>query len=342
MPIAEPDAGDREDDAGPVAPDGTADSVTPGESGESDESNEPAGQDEAAPEPTTFDFARPGRLTRERARLIQVALDEVARQATDALRLWIEGIVVDAGDVEQRTVRDLVTGLVDHTVISLPERAERGLVISEMPLAVSLVLSLLGGPQRTDGELRPLTKLETEVLDLVLVRFLDCVSAVLPLGPLEVEVHESDPNAVNFIDERELMMGIPFTLRTEQFSGRLWVVLSAASFQPFILDLERRNAGRVLANRPPDRRRNEALLQRVTVPVVCGFPPVRVPARELAFLQPGDVLRTGQPISRDLVFTVGGSPLFGARAGQRGLRLVGEVLSVLGPVNPRALHGGTS
>lgn len=300
-----------------------------------------SGPADAPTEPTTFDFARPGRLTRERARLIQVALDEVARQTTDALRLWIEGIRVDAGEVEQRTVGDLVSGPVDHAVISLADRGERGVVITEMPLAVSLVLGMLGGAPRSDSANRALTRVETEVLDLVLVRLMERLSSVLSLGAFQIDVHESDPNAVNFIDERELMMGIPFTLSNDRFSGRLWVVLTSGSFQPFTLEQERRQAGRVLASRPADRSRNEALIQRVTVPVVCGFAPVRVPARELAFLQPGDVLRTGQATSRDLVFTVGGSPLFAARAGQRGLRLVAEVVSVLGPVNPNAISGGT-
>lgn len=289
----------------------------------------------------TFDFGRPGRLTRERARLVQQALDEVARQATDALRLWVDGIRVEAGDVEQRTVGDLVSGPVDYAVISLPERAERSLLVTELPLAASLVLALLGGPPRPAPEGRNLTALETEVLDLVLARVLASVTSVLLLGPIDVEMHSSDPQILNFIDERELMLCIPFTVRTEGFSGRLWVVLSSGSFQPFALEQQRRQATRVPANRPSDRRRNEALLQRVTVPVVCGFAPVRVAARELASLQPGDVLRTGQPITRDLVLTVGGSPLFGARPGQRGMRLVGEVVSILAPINPSTWQGGT-
>jgi flagellar motor switch protein FliM len=287
-----------------------------------------------------FDFARPGRLTRERARLIQVALDEVAREATEALRLWVDGIAVEAGEVEERAVGDLINGVADHTAVFFPHRAERGLVITEMPLAVALVLTLLGGPPQDPNLDRPLTHLETEVLDLVLRPMLQCISTVLKLGPVEVEVHESDPTAVNFIDERELMLGIPFTLGNEDFSGRMWVVLTPGSFQPFTIELERRQAGRRSSLRPVDRDRNEAALQRVPVPVICGFPPVRVPARELATLQPGDVLRTGQPTTRDLVFTVGGSPMFGARAGQRGLRLVAEVISVLDP-NARTSLGGT-
>lgn len=287
-----------------------------------------------------FDFARPGRLTRERARLIQVALDEVAREATEALRLWVDGIEVEAGEVEERAVGDLINGVADHAALYFPNRAERGLVITEMPLAVSLVLTLLGGPPNDDNPDRSLTHLETEVLDLILGPLLQCITSVLSLGPIEIEVHESDPTAVNFIDERELMLGIPFTLSNDVFSGQMWVVLTPGSFQPFTIELERRQAGRRSSSRPVDRSRNEAALERVPVPVVCGFLPVRVPAKELAFLQPGDVLRTGQPTTRDLVFTVGGSPMFGARAGQRGQRLVAEVISVLSPNNARSSYGG--
>jgi flagellar motor switch protein FliM len=298
--------------------------------------------EESETEPAAFDFARPGRLTRERARLIQSALDEVARQASDVLRLWIEGVQIEAGEVEERAAGDLIGVMADHVLLSLPLRAERGLLITEMALAHGLMLNLLGGPPPPETtEFRPMTHLETELLDLVLVPLLECISSVLRLGSIEIEVHESDPEAVNFIDERELMLAIPFNLSTERFSGTVRVVLPPGSFQPFMLEQERSQAGRRSATRPGNRARNEAALQSVHVPVVCGFLPIRVPARELAMLQPGDVLRTGQPTSRDLVFLVGDKPVFGARAGQRGQRLVGEVISVLAPTNPTRWFGGT-
>jgi flagellar motor switch protein FliM len=297
--------------------------------------------DSTATEVQAFDFARPGRLTRERARLIQVALDEVAREATDALRLWIDGIEVSAGEVEERAVGDLISGVADHAAVYLPNRAERALAITENDLATTLVMTLLGGPALDEPLERGLTPLETEVLDLVLLPLLECISRVLGLGPVEIEVHESDPKAVNFIDSRELMLGIPFTLSNEEFSGQLWVVLTPSSFQSFTMELERRQAGRRGTPRPVDRSRNERTVERVTVPVVCGFLPVRVPARELAVLQPGDVLRTGQSTARDLVFTVGDRPVFAARPGQRGLRLVAEVIAVLNATTPTGPLGGT-
>ncbi len=84
------------------------------------------------------------------------------------------------------------------------------------------------------------------------------------------------------------------------------------------------------------QRRNEspigsaaaAALQRVVVPVVVGFAGIRVPAMDMANLHPGDVLRTGQSLGRQLVASVGNQPVFTVKAGQRGERLVAEVLSL--------------
>lgn len=289
----------------------------------------PGSAERQAIEAATFDFAGSGRLTRQRARLLQAALDEVAREATDVLRLWVDGLRVKAGDVEQRTVSDLLAGVVDHAVLTLPDRVDQGLLVTELALARSLVLTLLGGRGADDGPDRPLTAIETEVLDLVLVRLLECLASVLSLGPVHLGVHQFDPDAATAFDGRELMLGIPFHLTSDHFAGRVWVVLGAAALQGFLSEHERHQAPHPPTTRPQDRIRTEAVLHGVTVPVVCGFPSLRVPAGELALLQPGDVLRTGQPTGRSLVVTVGGSPLYGARAGHRGQRLVAEIVFTL-------------
>lgn len=285
-----------------------------------------------ANQPATVDFARPGLLTRQRARLLQHALDDIAREATDALRFWLPDVRVEPGEVEQRTLADLAGGDVHLVGIELPQRVDRGLVILELPLAASLVLFLLGSPAATTGD-RPLTPLETDVLDLVLNPLLDCVGPVLSLGAVEIGVHTSDLEQVSFVDDRELVVGVPFELTSDRSTGRLWIVLTSSALQPFTVEQEERRARQAHAGPEADRRRNEALVQRVTVPVVCGFPAVRVPAHELGTLQPGDVLRTGHATSRDLVLSVGGSAVFAARVGQRGQRLVGEVIGVLDPTN---------
>ncbi|MEL6984477.1 MAG: FliM/FliN family flagellar motor C-terminal domain-containing protein, partial [Actinomycetota bacterium] len=59
--------------------------------------------------------------------------------------------------------------------------------------------------------------------------------------------------------------------------------------------------------------------------LIAGFEPLQVPARQLADLQIGDVIRTRQSVSRPLVARVGGERLFHIRAAQRGQRLVAEL-----------------
>ncbi|MEL7156772.1 MAG: FliM/FliN family flagellar motor switch protein, partial [Actinomycetota bacterium] len=63
----------------------------------------------------------------------------------------------------------------------------------------------------------------------------------------------------------------------------------------------------------------------VPVELIVGFDSIRVPARILADLQEGDVLRTGQLISQSLVARVGTERVFSVRAAQQGQRLVAEV-----------------
>jgi flagellar motor switch protein FliM len=299
-----------------------------------------AGDDPAArtgEQPLPFDTASSGRLSRQRARLVRCLLDGVARQATDELRLWLDGLRVEAGDVEQRTVADHLDGAVDHAEVVLVERGERGLVVTELDLARSLVLSMLGGSPDDDRPARPLTPLEADVLDLLLVRLVERVGASFEVGPIEVGEHGTDRSASS-LDDGDVLVGIPFRFSTTRSSGQVWVALPAGALQAPVADPERRHAGRPTPCRPTDRRRTEAVLHDVTVPVVCGFGVVRVRAGELAVLAPGDVVRTGHPTTRDLVLTVGGTPLYAARAGQRGLRLVAEIL---GPSTPRPLPGGT-
>lgn len=103
------------------------------------------------------------------------------------------------------------------------------------------------------------------------------------------------------------------------------VAMSASQLQTYSEEVDRRIAGLLASKDDEPNPQIMRAVQPVVVELIAGFEPLQVPARQLADLQIGDVIRTRQSISRPLIARVGGERLFHIRAAQRGQRLVAEL-----------------
>ncbi|MDH4365452.1 MAG: FliM/FliN family flagellar motor switch protein, partial [Acidimicrobiia bacterium] len=113
--------------------------------------------------------------------------------------------------------------------------------------------------------------------------------------------------------------------------GRLVLGLAMGHLQTYSEEMDRRIAGRVPARTSTVNVRAARAVAPVPVELAVGFDLFRVPAGQLAGLRVGDVVRTGQSVTRPLVGRIGPERLFHVRAAQRGQRLVAEVMGKLDP-----------
>ncbi len=275
-----------------------------------------------------FQQARP--LTAERAQLFSRTAEAMCERLQEELGRWLGETRVRADQIETTAIPALA--LPDHhlTLIKARYHLSHGLMATELKLALALVSMLCGGIVTPVVDIRPLTRLEMGVLDLVIRPMLGVVAEAFDTGPLEIGAQVS-PSAALPDSKPEPAVSVPLDLKVGTVEGRIMLGLTLGQLQAYSEEMDRRIAGRVPARTNTVNVRAARAVAPVPVELAVGFDLFQVPAGQLAGLRVGDVVRTGQSVTRSLVGRIGTERLFHVRAAQRGQRLVAEVTGKLDP-----------
>lgn len=270
-----------------------------------------------------FQQARP--LTAERTQLYLRSAETLAMGFEEELSRWVGESTVRAQPVDVTTIPALAVGEADITVVKARFHMTHGVVVADLQLALTLISMLCGGTSLPVVDLRPLTRLEMGVFDLLVQPLVNLAAEVFDVGPMEVGAHIL--NAAALPDSKpEPAISIPFHVAVGSLEGRITLGLTMGQLQAYNEELDRRIAGRLTTKSHAVNARAVRAVRPVPVDLIVGFDPLQVPAGQLAGLQVGDVLRTRQSVSRHLVARVGTERIFHARAAQRGQRLVAELI----------------
>ena len=239
-------------------------------------------------------------------------------------------VSVSAGLVEQTTLPDLcggeggLGGGLDLAVVRSLYQVSHGVVVSDLGLALAVVGVLCGGGGGVVGESRPLSRLEMGVFDLVLQPLVDLAVGLFGLDAVELGGHVSSVSGLPSA-QVEPVVGLPFHLRVGGIEGVVTLGLSGSQLLSYSEELDRRIAGQLASRADVPSVEIVRAVAPVEVELVAGFELLDVPARELVGLRVGDVLRTGQSVSRPLVARIGSEQLFHVRLACHGQRLVAEL-----------------
>ena len=177
-----PETGPAPSEAGPQSPDASPEApATPAQA--------PAPAAPAGPvstpttgrsrrgEPRTYDFRRPTKLSREHVRVLQIAQEAFARQATTILTTFLRaGARLELNGIEQFSYDDYVQTLPNPVFIStfsLEPMAGKGMLAYPLDIAMAVVDHMLGGSGNADQPSRPMTAMETTITNHLLDRLLD-------------------------------------------------------------------------------------------------------------------------------------------------------------------------
>ncbi len=224
---------------------------------------------------------------------------------------------------------------VDWALLHFTSWQQRGLVLVDREISLSILVHLLGDPTIEIGPLRNLSALEYSVIQLILEPLVELATSQLLLGGDTRIVHMDGREAALSSATADLTF-LVLTIDTGGHQGDIEIGLPTATLQTFAEFVDRRQAG--ARSRVEGRYSPQAVKALGTVGlegIVC-FDPFPVSAHVVDQLKPGDVLRTGHPVHRPLTAVVGGKPLYRVEAGQRGDRLVAEVVDVIAG-NPKGL-----
>jgi flagellar motor switch protein FliM len=293
-----------------------------------------------------YDFTRVGQISDEQMKAISAVNDFFARNLMHTVGGWLRTnfqVKLVAG--EQLPYTEFLDRLVEPTYLGsvrLEPLGALGLLELDLALASPMVDVLLGGVG-TKAPVRPLTDIEEEILKSVvqlIVRELNGAWTSIGLR-FEFEQRESAGRAARMMPLGEKTLCVSFEVRMPEVQGALNFCLPAVVLNSILRRLAE-DPDRPRRQSHGNQRRIRELAGATTVGMVLQFNPMKLPARELASLAPGKILRL--PLSRYEMaeLCVGGLPMARAHpvrsAEHRGAQIVGLIGEQKRPVQEQAPH----
>ena len=284
---------------------------------------------------TRHDFGRSVWLASHRSGAFRHSAAEIARLATDVMGTWNAGWGVSAGEL--RVGFPPPEREVDCVLLHFTNWQERGLVLIDSEISLSILVHLLGDPTLEIGESRTLSALEYSVIELIIEPLVELTTSQLLLGGGTRLVHMEGKDAA-FSSATPDLTFLVLAVDTGSEQGNIEIGLPTVTLQTFAEFVDRRQAG--ARSRTEGRYSPQAMraLGAVGLDAIVRFDPFPVSALVVNQLKAGDVLRTGHPVHRPLTAVIGGKPLYRVEAGQRGDRLVAEVVDVIAHPTKGLLH----
>jgi flagellar motor switch protein FliM len=262
-------------------------------------------------EPRTYDFRRPTKLSREHVRVLQIAQESFARQATTILTTFLRaGARLELRGIEQFSYDDYLATLpnpVFITTFTLEPLAGKGLLAYPLDMAMAIVDHMLGGSGRAEQPNRPMTAMESAITNHLLSRLLDEFSAsfatITEIQPA-LNGFEYNPQLAQAASGSDTVMVATFEMSVGAREGEATLVLPFSSFASALNNAASPQLSETaLAKR---RRAAEALTERlnlVPVDVSVRFAPLTVSSADLLSLAVGDVLLLRHPPDAPLEVT---------------------------------------
>ncbi|MGY1639148.1 flagellar motor switch protein FliM [Geodermatophilus sp. SYSU D00742] len=288
-------------------------------------------------EPRTYDFRRPTKLSREHVRVLQIAQESFARQATTVLTSMLRaGARMELLGIEQHSYDDYVASLPNPSFVAtftLEPLAGKGLLAYPLNIAMATVDHMLGGSGTSDQPDRPMTVMETTITNHLLDRLLqEWVAAFAHIVSLQPELSEIEynPQLAQAAAGSDTVMVATFTMAVGNRAGEATLVLPFSSFAPALNNAASPQLSE--SAQAKRRRATEALTARLTqVPVEVGvrFTPLEVSSEDLLSLAVGDVLLLRHPQDAPLEVTTNDVTFAYAIASNHRRRLAAAIVPTL-------------
>ena len=270
-----------------------------------------AGKRSRRGETRTYDFRRPTKLSREHVRVMQIAQEAFARQATTILTTFLRaGARLELLGIEQFSYDDYIETLpnpVFLSTFSLEPLAGKGLMAYPLDIAMAIVDHMLGGSGMAAQPNRPMTAMETTITDHLISRLLDEFAvAIDPITEIQPALlgHEYNPQLAQAASGSDTVMVATYAMAVGSREGEATLVLPFSSFAQSL-----NNAASPQLSESALRKRKratEALTERlnlVPVDVSVRFAPLTVSSADLLSLAVGDVLLLRHPPDAPLEVT---------------------------------------
>lgn len=282
-----------------------------------------------------FEFGLPRRLSEEKVALYSEAAQQIALDAERAIRQWVPDCSVEADPIVEIDANTglfgsegLVTDESNHDVVPLTIAGVGcGTLLTELELALAMISGTLGGPARADIDARPLTSIEVRVLDLIGAAVVEAASKTLLIDGVGLERSRRDGFRASDDEKPKDLVAFGLGVEGAGERGSIVVAFDMATLQRFSDVVDSRLTGRRKATPVQPSPLVELALHPVPLHLAVEVGRAELTAREVVELRQGDVIKTSVPVDADLIASAGDTDLFEVRLGQRGNKLVAEIVS---------------
>lgn len=278
--------------------------------------------------PTTYDFRRPIKLSREHIRTLQIAFETYARSCGTLLTTRLRVVSsVALVSIEQLNYDEYVASLANPTVIAVVSiEPLTGTVLVEMSTsaAMTAIDHMLGGPGGAQPE-RPLTEVEMPLLRGLLERMLSELRyGFEQLVTISPKLKDIEYNA-QFLRAHQPGDALVVASFEMKIGGEDCVATIGLPFNTILPVLEKTETVELT---PAERMVRDNSLRNLTaglsaapIEVAVRFHPIRMRTDDIVDLRPGDVVPLGHPTSVPLEVTVNETVFAHAVPGNQGARL---------------------
>ncbi len=269
-----------------------------------------------------YNFSSAGQISTDQLRAISMLNDLFARNLTHNLSAWLRTrFQVNLVSAEQILFNDFLLRIPEINYVAsvrLEPLGALSVMQIDLALAPPIIDLLLGGEGR-DGALRELTDIEESILGSVVeIICRELTAAWQPVGlSFNFERRQMQTQVARIISVNEKTLCLSFEIRMPHSSGLLNLAFPAVVANTILRRLTS-DWSRRRHHADDMRARMEAQARRIPFGCSLQLPSVRVPARSLENLVPGDILRFDLSADTLPVFEAGGQTLTRARAVSRG------------------------
>jgi flagellar motor switch protein FliM len=276
-----------------------------------------------------YDFRRPTKLSRDGVRLLQVTFETFARRLTTLLTSGLRQVChVSPQDISQQSYDEFVNSRQLPTLITpiaLPQLQTTAVMEFSLPVALSAIDHMLGGPGGDQPE-RTLTDIETTLLKGLWEQIVGVLAyAMEPVVPLEPSVGMLEYNAqfVQAVAGNDACIVAVFELAIGAQQSELSLCIPLAPVLPK-LNAQRASVDKAAARSGAGTAEGQIVANRLAgtaVDVTVEFAPVRITPTQALELAVGDVIPLTHRVGTPLAVKVGSITYAHAIAGRAGNQL---------------------
>lgn len=281
-----------------------------------------------------YNFSSAGQISNEQLRAISMLNDLFARNLTHNLSAWLRArFQVNLVSAEQIQFNEFLLRIPEISYVAsvrLEPLGALSVLQLDLGLAPPMIDLLLGGEGK-DGPPKELTDIEESILGSVVeIVCRELTAAWQPVGlSFQFERRQMLTQAARIIAVTEKTLCLSFEIRALHSSGLLNLAFPAVVSNTILRGLTT-DRGRRRRHAAETRARMRSLARRIQLGCTLQLPKVRLPARDLQCLQPGDVLRLNVGASTIPDWNVAGEVLAVAQAMRHGARRVARIASAVG------------